>query len=101
MGKIHLKNSLRLKSIAPVAACDSTAKGCRYARSIGAKEVYDDYRELLKNPDIDGIVVSLPTHLHAECSELAAEAGKSILLEKPLARSLQKKWGKTHDRLSL
>ncbi|MFH0960920.1 MAG: Gfo/Idh/MocA family oxidoreductase [Pseudomonadota bacterium] len=87
MGKIHLKNSLRLKSIAPVAACDVTAKGCSFARSIGVKEVYHDYRELLKNPEIDGIVISLPTHLHAECSELAAEAGKNILLEKPLARN--------------
>jgi len=88
MGKIHLRNSLRSKSIANVAACDVTAKGRKYAKSIGAKEVYTDYKEMLKDPDISGVVVSLPTYLHAECTELAAEAGKNVLLEKPLARSI-------------
>jgi myo-inositol 2-dehydrogenase/D-chiro-inositol 1-dehydrogenase len=87
MGKIHLKNCLKSKAISSVTACDVSPKGCRYAKSLGVKETYATYEELLKNPQIDGVIISLPTYLHAECTELAAEAGKHVLLEKPLARN--------------
>jgi len=87
MGKIHLKNCAKSEFIEPAAACDVSQKGCNYAQSVGVKRVYRTYEELLRNPEIDGVIISLPTHLHAQCAELVAEAGKNILLEKPLARN--------------
>lgn len=43
---------------------------------------YDNYRELLQNPDIELVVIALPLHLHAQVSIDALRAGKHVLCEK-------------------
>ncbi|MGQ9539442.1 MAG: Gfo/Idh/MocA family protein, partial [Candidatus Bathycorpusculaceae bacterium] len=43
--------------------------------------------ELLKLKDLDAVIISLPTHLHADCAINAVEEGKHVFLEKPLARN--------------
>lgn len=48
----------------------------------------DDYEELLVRPDVKLVIVATPDHLHTEIAVAAAEAGKAILIEKPLATSL-------------
>jgi predicted dehydrogenase len=48
---------------------------------------YGDYRELLAADDIDVVTVAVPNHLHAEVTIAALEAGKHVLVEKPLANS--------------
>jgi predicted dehydrogenase len=49
---------------------------------------YDDYKELLKNPDIEMVVIALPLHLHAAVAMDALKAGKHVLCEKLMARTL-------------
>lgn len=46
---------------------------------------HDDYETMLKQKDIDIIAVLTPNYLHAEQTILAAEAGKHIVIEKPIA----------------
>lgn len=46
---------------------------------------FTDYRRILERRDIDTVCIALPHHLHAQAVELAAQAGKHILLEKPMA----------------
>jgi predicted dehydrogenase len=46
---------------------------------------YIDYRQLLDRRDIDAVCIALPHQLHTEAVELAAAAGKHIMLEKPMA----------------
>jgi len=53
--------------------------GCQY---------YRDYNDLLKNPQIDAVIVDACTATHAEITIAAAEAGKHILVDKPFATSL-------------
>jgi myo-inositol 2-dehydrogenase / D-chiro-inositol 1-dehydrogenase len=47
--------------------------------------VVADYRELLRRDDVDVVSVVLPSHLHHEVGRAALEAGKHLLMEKPLA----------------
>ena len=50
---------------------------------------YADFRELLGRKDIDGIVVATPDHWHAVIAIMAANAGKHVYCEKPLAHSIE------------
>jgi predicted dehydrogenase len=47
-----------------------------------------DFRDLLKRPDIDAIAVSSPNHHHALQAIWAVQAGKDVLLEKPVSHNL-------------
>ena len=56
-----------------------------FADQWGYESVETDWRELLKRDDIDAVDIATPNNLHREIAIAAAEAGKAILCEKPLA----------------
>jgi len=53
-----------------------------------AAAVYADYRQLLARDDLDVVDVVLPSHLHHEVASAVLAAGKHLLLEKPMALSV-------------
>jgi predicted dehydrogenase len=57
------------------------------ADALGVPRVHGSYEALLDDPDIDAIYNPLPNHLHVPWSIRAAEAGKHVLCEKPIALS--------------
>lgn len=89
IGKTHLQNSFKLTNIKTLAVSDISKRALRNAKNAGIKKTYDDYEKLLDDPDIDAVVISLPTHLHLPCTKRAAEKGKHVFLEKPIARNVQ------------
>jgi myo-inositol 2-dehydrogenase / D-chiro-inositol 1-dehydrogenase len=53
------------------------------AQSAPTVDMFGDYREVLARKDIDGVVLSLPDHQHAEIAIAAVRAGKDVYLQKP------------------
>lgn len=59
----------------------------RAAEELGIAKAYSSYEELLADAEIEAIYNPLPNHLHVPWSVKAAEAGKHVLCEKPIALS--------------
>jgi predicted dehydrogenase len=60
-------------------------KAEEFAREFGAKRWYGDWREILNDPEIDAVYIATPVYLHSPQTIAAAEAGKHVLCEKPMA----------------
>ncbi len=56
-----------------------------FAQRHGAGRWYADWREMLRDPGIDAVYLATPVRVHAEQAVAAAQAGKHVLCEKPMA----------------
>lgn len=59
------------------------------AAEFGAARSCAEYDDLLAMPDVDAVIVGIPTQFHADAAIKAARAGKHVLCEKPMARTLE------------
>jgi predicted dehydrogenase len=60
-----------------------------FAKEFGASKWFDDYRELVADPEIHAVYIATPVFLHAEQAIAAAESGKHVLCEKPMALNVE------------
>lgn len=77
-------NEARHGRLAAVAS-RTPEKAVAFAELAPGVTVHDGYEALINDPDIDAIYIPLPNTLHVHWSILAAEAGKAVLCEKPIA----------------
>src|SRR5436190_13596482 len=96
-----LPGVLRYDEAKVIAVCDLDSKRAEDARVLvntfyskktntaydGVK-AYTDYRELLNNKDIDGVLISTPDHWHSIIGIDAAEAGKDAYMQKPASLTI-------------
>ena len=88
-GQIHSKNiAYRIPEAELVAVSDITME---LADKVGIDGVdrYDDYRKIMERDDIDAVVIATSTDTHEEVIRAAAEAGKDMFCEKPIATTLE------------
>jgi predicted dehydrogenase len=59
-----------------------------FAKQFGAQRWYRNWQELVESEEIDAVYVATPVYLHAQQTIAAAEAGKHVLCEKPMAMNV-------------
>jgi len=72
-----------------VAVCDIDAAALAAAKAASGVAAFARYEDLLAKTDVDVVVLSTPSGLHAEQTILAAQAGKHVITEKPMATRWQ------------
>jgi predicted dehydrogenase len=87
----HAEGYLKLNGQAEIVSiCDKDENLAKLrAKEWGCKSWYTEYNEMLRKEDLDAIDVMLPHHLHVQAVKDIANAGKHILLEKPIGRNLE------------
>lgn len=86
IGQVHAKSiTYHIPQAKIVAISDIYYEGAkRVAESLGIPNAYEDYHEILNNPEIDAVLICSSTDTHADIAVEAAEAGKHIFCEKPV-----------------
>jgi predicted dehydrogenase len=59
-----------------------------FAKEFNARKWFSDWRELLRDNEVDAVYVATPVHLHLSQTIAAAESGKHVLCEKPMAMNV-------------
>ena len=89
-GLLHAESYNAISDKAKVIVLCDKDKGCAESNaSIYGADAHTNYRDILRRKDIDIIDICLPHHLHAKAAIKAAEAGKHVLVEKPIATTLK------------
>lgn len=89
IGRLHAAGIAKMPELAQLAAvCSLHDNAQLVGQAYGAGYVTGSYEDLLKDPDIDVIDLCVPHNQHLPLALAAAQAGKHLLIEKPLARDL-------------
>jgi myo-inositol 2-dehydrogenase / D-chiro-inositol 1-dehydrogenase len=89
IGQEHAKNLAALPQVEVVVVCDPRIESAEAVRPlVRAKEVTPSPEEAVNRKDVDAVVICTPTDTHAALIEAAAETGKAVFCEKPVALDL-------------
>jgi predicted dehydrogenase len=88
-GEMHARALARCPEAELVAVCDLNESRARLVMAnTGARMYYTNYESLLADEAINAVSIVTPDHLHLEIALAAARAGKHLLVEKPLATTV-------------
>jgi len=91
MGSFHGRTVARKIYGAKLNAIADPVSGSaeRLAKELGVSKAYTDPKEMFQDPDIDAVVIAAPARSHADLVVAAANAGKAVFCEKPMAITLE------------
>jgi predicted dehydrogenase len=89
VGHLHAKALSRLSESMFVAVCDTDLQRAQQFAAEYEVKAYQDVEEMIASSRVESLTVCTPHPLHAEPAVKAANAGVHVLIEKPLASSLQ------------
>ena len=85
-GQYHIHNLLRIPHAELVLLCDNYEPHLREAAALcPAARTCSDWRKVLDDPEVDGVIIATPLHLHAQMTLAALQAGKHVFCEKAMA----------------
>jgi len=86
IGVLHAKNIVLYTNVTVFSIADiNLAVAEKVAKEVGAKNIYQSYDVLLKDKEIDAVIVALPNNLHYDAVIKSIECGKHVFCEKPLS----------------
>ena len=89
--KIHASQLAEMEQAEAVAVYARNRERARtFADRYGIGKAYSDYREMLADGDVDAVIITTPNGLHLDFAVPAAEAGKHVVIEKPLEISMDR-----------
>lgn len=89
MGRRYARALSRLEGVRLAAICDVDERRLAAAGADFEVPRFADHEELVRSPGVDWVVVSTPEDQHVEPTLAALEAGKPVLVEKPVAHTLE------------
>jgi myo-inositol 2-dehydrogenase/D-chiro-inositol 1-dehydrogenase len=89
MGETHLRNLAAISGVRVVVVADPQAERAERGRVMsGAESASTEPEKAIEHPSVDAVVIVTPTNTHARLIEAAANAGKAVFSEKPIALQL-------------
>jgi myo-inositol 2-dehydrogenase / D-chiro-inositol 1-dehydrogenase len=89
MGETHLRNLSAISGVKVVVVADPTMERAERGRAMtGAEVALTDPEKAIDHPSVDVVIIVTPTNTHARLIEVAANAGKAVFSEKPIALDL-------------
>jgi len=90
----------KMSGVEIVALCDPDAERVeglagrlgRGRKHRSAPRSETDFRKILDDPEIDGVLICSPNHWHAHMTVMACQAGKDVMVEKPVCHTLWEGW---------
>ena len=91
LGKVHARNlAFKIPNAELTAACSIVPAELEYAREeLGVADVYEDYREMLAQADIDAVAIVTTSGEHCWQIAAALDAGKHVFTDKPLGVTVE------------
>ena len=95
LGRLGYEHACNIANLVPgaelTALCDVDEKRVKeVAAELGVPYTYTDVAEMVKNPELDAIVIVSPSMYHADHIKLALDAGKHVFCDKPLDTTIEK-----------
>ena len=89
MGGVHLNAYANIPEVEVVGVADANRESATAGAELAGARPYASYEELVAAEDVEVVDVCLPTAFHKELAVKAAGEGRHVILEKPIARTLE------------